>query len=153
MQLRRRRGARQRSERSKRGRESEFTAAEQSRLRLGTRAQLHTMSDAAASKVLHRLVADLFVMWLKQAAMVQGYRSYTAFIVGTHELSKRLLTEADMAAGEARGSSSGATQMRAGWGRCSACLDAVVARPRARFPPALEHPCVGTAFRNQRGRA
>lgn len=74
------------------------------RLLFGTRAQLHNMSDAAASKVLHQLVPDLFVMWdkaIKQAAMVQGYTSYAAFIVGMHDLSKRLLTEADMDVGEA----------------------------------------------------
>jgi hypothetical protein len=43
-------------------------------------------------------------MWdktIKQGAMAQGYTSYAAFIVGMHDLSKRLLTEADMDVGEA----------------------------------------------------
>jgi hypothetical protein len=74
------------------------------RLLFEARAQLHNMSDAAASKVLHQLLPDLFVMWdkaIKQAAMAQGFTSYAAFIVGMHDLSKRLLTEANMDVGEA----------------------------------------------------
>jgi hypothetical protein len=54
--------------------------------------------------VLHQLVPDLFVMWdkaIKQAASAQGYGSYSGFLVGMHELSKRLLVEGEMDVGEA----------------------------------------------------
>jgi len=71
---------------------------------IGLRAELHNMSDAAASKVLHQLVANLFVMWdkaIKQAATTQGYTSYSGFLVAMHELSHRLLREAGMSLAEA----------------------------------------------------
>jgi hypothetical protein len=71
---------------------------------IGLRAELHNMSDAAASKVLHQLVPNLFVMWdkaIKQAAITQGYGRYSAFVVAMHELSRRLLGESGMSLDEA----------------------------------------------------
>ncbi|TMM02948.1 MAG: hypothetical protein E6G10_08855 [Actinobacteria bacterium] len=71
---------------------------------IALRSELHNMSDAAASKVLHQLVPDLFVMWdktIKQVAMMQGYGRYSGFLVAMHELSRRLLDQADMTRDEA----------------------------------------------------
>jgi hypothetical protein len=66
---------------------------------IALRSELHNMSDAAACKVLHQLVPDLFVMWdkaIKQVAMTRGYSRYSAFLIAMHELSRRLLDQADM---------------------------------------------------------
>src|SRR5438093_412749 len=57
---------------------------------IALRSELHNMSDAAASKVLHQLVPDLFVMWdkeIKRAAGRENWTSYASFLGGMHALS------------------------------------------------------------------
>lgn len=63
------------------------------------RGDLHNMSDAAASKVLHQLCPSLFVMWdkaIKQAARSRGLGEYAAFVVGMHRVGKRVLEDSGM---------------------------------------------------------
>ena len=75
-----------------------------SSLLFGIRGEVHNMSDAAASKVLHQLAPDLFVMWdkaIKEAALARGYRTYSDFLIGMHAVSKRLLAEVGMSVGDA----------------------------------------------------
>jgi hypothetical protein len=66
---------------------------------MGLRQDLHNMSDAAASKVLHQLAPRLFVMWdktIKGLAANQGYGDYGAFMTAMHSLSRRLLRDTEL---------------------------------------------------------
>ena len=64
------------------------------------------MSDAAASKTLHLLIPDLFVMWdreIKRSAP-EGYGAYQRQI---HQLALRLAAETEVPIGELETSSNG----------------------------------------------
>src|SRR4051794_17300536 len=65
---------------------------------LGLKAQIRTMGDTAASKFLHVLLPDIFVMWdnnIKPFA-----RDYEDFLTEMHVLGRRLVAESGVGEGQ-----------------------------------------------------